>query len=196
MPEWLKALTEAFGGGEKDPLRRTASLRDRVQSEQQKQRELEKQNKSGEHRRPGESDEQARRDDGRALEALLGWKLDVHVEGVDITPIKVDGYWFGVQRYVVHAEDPTDDNPYEIRWKLFFYKPCPHCRHLTPTIELGDYAEVLEASRRMTRGEDPSVPKSTSTLAKYLNDTENKLDPYLPRFCPKCRKVIKGCKAE
>lgn len=196
MAEWWKSFTDAFGS--KDPAAKPASLRDRLEQEKVRLRETEKQRRMGDHRRPGESEDQAMKQDAKALATLLGWKLDVRVEDLDVNPARIDGYWFGVKRYVVESETPDDPNrPYDISYKLFLYRPCSHCRFLIPTIELGDYSEIVEAAKRMTRGEDPGVGKSTAAMAKYLAETEgDRLDPYLPRFCPKCRKLIKGCKDE
>lgn len=194
MTDWLKNLTSVFSKGQEDA--RNLSLRDRLEQEQVRLREeQERARRTGgntpEHRLPGETDDQANRQDCAALATLLKWKLDVKVENLDQNPAKVDGYWFGVRRYLGPPVEP--DGPNEILYKLYTYRPCIHCKHLIPTLELGDDVETRAAAKQMMLGQPVSVTKSTEKLAAYLNEVAGgRLDPHLPRFCPACRKPIKG----
>jgi hypothetical protein len=192
MTEWLKSFTDVFKAPQNS---KALSLKERLEQEQGRLKEeeerLRKAGPRGEHRMPGETDAQANKQDCTALATLLRWKLDVKVENLDQNPARVDGYWFGVRRYFGPPLEP--DGPNEVLWKLHIYRPCMHCKHLIPTMELGDSAETKVATQQMMRGETVTIAKSTEKLAAYLNEVEKgRLDTHMPRFCPSCRKPIKG----
>lgn len=197
MAEWWRSITDKIGKlSDSEAVAPPATLRERLEREKEKLKMESEQSRHGavEARAPGETREDAEVQDRRVLIALLGWKLDARFEpGKHPTsnPSKVDGYWFGVRRYWQPARKAGEYD--QIGWKLFFHRVCPHCKALVPTIELGDYAEVGEATARSMVGEDVEVPKSTARLAAYLNDLEaGRPDMYCPRQCPACRKLIKG----
>ncbi len=196
MAEWWKTLSEAFRKVEHPG--RALSLKDRLSQEQVRLKEEDARWRRGngdapEPRTPGETEAMARQEDARALEALLRWKMDVNLVDLNENPVNIDGYWFGVQRYV--GPPVYEDGPYEMLWKLHLFRPCPHCKLLIPTIELGDYAEALAATRQIASGQEAFVPKSTQKLASYLNEIEGgRFDPHLPRVCPKCHNLLKGMK--
>jgi hypothetical protein len=189
MAEWWKKISESL---KVESPRQNQSLRDRLDREKEHLRkDRERHYSQTEHRRAGESDEQARMEDARALAHLLGWKLDVHVEGLTDNPALIDDLWFGVKRYL--GPPIEEDGPYEIYWKLHFFRTCPHCKNLIPTLELGDSAEIVEASKKSMLGQDILVPKATKKLAAYLEELDRgAMDPYMSRYCPHCRKPIKG----
>jgi hypothetical protein len=122
---------------------------------------------------------------------LLAWKLDVHVENLTENPALIDELWFGVKRYL--GPPLVEDGPYEIYWKLHFYRTCPHCKNILPTIELGDSAEVNAACQQAMLGQEVFVPKATKKLAAYLEEIDRgAMDAHMSRYCPHCRKPIKG----
>lgn len=193
MAEWWKSLSEVFTKGQDT---RPLSLKERLEVEQRRMRETEeRQRRTHSHepqiRASGETDAQAKTQDCQALATLLGWKLDTKIEHLTENPANIDGYWFGVRRYLGPPTETGGDN--EILWKLYLFRPCTHCKFLIYTLELGDYTEVKEAVTKMMTGERPHVPKATERLAAYLNEVgTGKFDPHMPRFCPACRKPIKG----
>jgi hypothetical protein len=189
MAEWWKALRESL---KTENPKQSLSLRERLDKEKEHLRkDRERHYSTTEHRKPGESDEQAEIEDIRALTLLLGWKLDVHVEGLNENPALIDDLWFGVKRYLGPPLEP--DGPYEIYWKLHFFRTCPHCKKLIPTIELGDSAEIVAASKGSMLGQEVLVPKSTKRLAAYLEELDRgAMDPYMSRYCTYCRKPVKG----
>ncbi|GAB4454865.1 MAG: hypothetical protein OHK0029_10070 [Armatimonadaceae bacterium] len=194
MAEWWKALAETFR--KVDHPKKNLSLKERLEEERNRLREEEEKWKRGGGNEPHPNyavDARIRQEDARALATLIGWKLDVHLEEVTENPVNVDGYWFGVQRYVSAPEE--EDGPYVTYWKLFVFRPCTQCKFLIPTLELGDYIEVVAATKQMALGQDAYVPKSTQKLAQYLNEIEGgRFDPHLPRVCPHCRSLLKGSK--
>jgi|GEM_PF-2967315 hypothetical protein len=197
MSEWWKAIAETFRKVE-HPNSKSISLRDRLEQERTRLREEEEQWKRGGGGKDAHphyaTDARIKQEDARALATLLGWKLDVHLKEEIENPANIDGYWFGVQRYV--SEPEIEDGPYVTYWKLFVFRPCTHCKFLIPTLELGDYTEVVAATKQMALGQDYYVPKSTQKLAQYLNEIEGgRFDSHLPRVCPQCHKLLKGSKA-
>ncbi len=175
------------------------TFRERLEQEQERQLEQEKRARAvhGAGRlplKPGESPEEASVEDKRVLASMLGWKLDIKQDyrTFETNPAKVDGYWFGVKRYWKFGRSENEED--ELSYKLHFFRKCENCRTLFPTIELGDYLEVKEANRKIIEeGVEVFVAKSTARLAAYLNDLEKgKSDPFCPRMCPACRKLIKG----
>lgn len=182
MAEWLKTITEK--------LRKPSdeiTLRDRLEAEQRRQREAAERPGSG--LTPAQ-EQVVSKDDLKALSTLLAWKLDVRKDNLLANPAKVDGLWFGVSRYLRHIEGESDP---AMSWKLYLFRACPHCKHLIQNIPLGDQAEITAAMEQTIRGQETPVGKSTSRLAAHLADIDaNKPDPYCPRFCPQCRKPIRG----
>lgn len=195
MADLFKTLAQAFRKVE-HPEKRPKTLKERLAEEQDRLREEEARWRTGGQnapRMPGETEAGARLEDCRALMTMLRWKMDVYLENVNENPVNVDGYLFGVQRYVTDSED--DEKAYDICWKLFVFRPCTHCKALIPTLELGDYSEVLAAGKQIALGQDAYVAKSTGKLASYLNEIEGgRYDPHLPRVCPKCHNLLKGLK--
>jgi hypothetical protein len=183
MADWLKTLTEKL----KKPSEEI-TLRDRLEAEQRRQREESQRTNSG----LTVAQEQAiQKEDLKALTTLLAWKLDVRKDNILANPAKVDGLWFGVSRYLRAGEGDNADSV--ISWKLYLYRPCPNCKHLLQNIPLGDQAEITSAVEHNIRGEEVPVSKSTARLAAHLADIDaHKADPYCPRFCPHCRKPIRG----
>lgn len=183
MTEWLKTLTEKL----KKPSEEI-TLRDRLEAEQRRQREASLRTASGLTRA---QEEEVNKEDLKALTTLLAWKLDVKKDNLAANPAKVDGLWLGVTRYLPRVEGETASAG--VSWKLYLFRPCPHCKHLIQNIPLGDLAEVTYAMEQTIRGQDVPVSKSTARLAAHLADIEaHKPDPYCPRFCPQCRKPIRG----
>jgi hypothetical protein len=195
MADLFKTLAQAFRKVE-HPEKKPQTLRERLGAEQERLKAEEERWRSGGGqalRLPGETEAGARVEDCRALTTLLRWKMDVYLENVTENPVNVDGYFFGVQRYVTDSED--DEQAYDIRWKLSVFRPCTHCKALIPTLELGDYSEVVAAGKQVALGQDAYVPKSTAKLAAYLNEIEGgRYDPHLPRVCPRCHNLLKGLK--
>ena len=197
MSEFWKSLQDKLGKPAVEAAK-PLSFREKLELEQSRQREQEKRalavNRAGMPLKPGESIAEASDEDKRMLSSMLGWKLDIKVDFRTLTtnPAKVDGYWFGVKRYWKFGRSEGEED--ELSYKLHFYRKCDHCRALVPTIELGDYLEVKEAGRKMIEdGVEVPVAKSTARLAAYLNDLDKgKADPYCPRMCPSCKKLIKG----
>ncbi len=193
MADWIKNLSSVFSRTTDESLvrERTESFKDRLDREKASLREQEArrfQNGGNTQTAGPDTDEAARQEDLRALRALLGWKLGIQTGDVVGNPSKVDGYWFGVRRYVKEKA-----GGYETCWTLHFFRQCPHCRFLFPTLELGDYAEALQAAQNMMDGKDAIVSRSTQKLAAYLNVLESGgADEYCPRLCPSCRKLIRG----
>lgn len=205
MAEWWKNLTDALArpSDEAAGRQRSTTLKERVDREKEKLREQEMRTESrsrngvvygggGTVRDPGEAELQ---EDLHALRALVGWKLGVQVKDIAGNPSKIDGYWFGVRRYIKEkpASKNGGDSGYEPCWTLHFFRQCPSCKFLFPTLELGNYSEALEAATAMMAGKDAEVSRSTEKLAAYLNDREaGRPDEFCPRQCPSCRKLIRG----
>lgn len=184
MSEWLKSITGLLV--KKEPGETT--LRDRIEAEQRRLREATERNASG---RTVAEEQILLHEDLKALQMLLAWKLDVKAENLLANPAKVDGLWFGVKRYF--REGKGENAAPMVSWKLYVHRVCPNCKHAIPTLELGDHAEVTEAVEQMAHGKETEVSKSTTRLARYIADVEaNHPDPYCPRFCPQCRKPIRG----
>ncbi len=183
MTEWLKTITEKL----KKPSEEI-TLRDRLEAEQRRQREANQRTASG----LTLAQEQAtNKEDLKALTTLLAWKLDVRKDNLLANPAKVDGLWFGVSRYSRRGEGESPDPV--TSWKLYLFRPCPHCKHLIQNIPLGDQAEITDAVEQTIHGKETPVSKSTARLAAHLADIDaHKPDPYCPRFCPQCRKPIRG----
>ena len=205
MAEWWKNITDALARPSDAAASRnhTATLKERLDREKVKLREQELQNRARSMGGPNaapfggpDASEAAQQEDLRALRALLGWKLGVTPKDLPGNPSKIDGYWFGVRRYITEKplDDPARDGAsYEPCWKLHFFRQCPQCRFLFPTLELGDYSEALEAAKEMMAGKEAEVSRSTEKLAVYLNALESgKPDEHCPRYCPSCRKLIRG----
>jgi hypothetical protein len=197
MSQWLKSIQDKLGKATPDEPK-PVSFRERIEEEQERQREQQKiamQRRTG-NRTPmmGHSAESATVEDKRVLATMLSWKLDIKADYNTFAgnPAKIDGYWFGVKRYWKFARHEGEEE--EQSYKLHFYRRCDHCRALVPTIELGDYLEIKEAARRQAiEGEEVTVTKSTTRLAAYLNDLDSgRSDPFCPRMCPSCKKLIKG----
>jgi len=188
---WWTALKDNIGKLGKQESRQPKTLKDRLELEMERLRQDERKAAAEQERQQHLLSTADEREDQRALGTLLRWKLDVSDETPPTqNPAKVDGIWFGVERYPFTTPDSEVE---ETRWKLYMYRPCEHCRHLIRTIELGDYFEVLEAVRLETLGEDIELEKSTPKLANYLHDMDSgKPDPEWPRACPACKKPLKN----
>src|SRR5688500_16505933 len=118
MTEWLKTITEKL----KKPSEEI-TLRDRLETEQRRQREATLRTASG----LTLAQEQAtNKEDLKALATLLAWKQDVRKDNFVANPAKVDGLWFGVSRYFRHGEGEDPDAV--ISWKMYLFRPCPHCK--------------------------------------------------------------------
>lgn len=185
MTEWIKSITGLLNKKEPGEI----TLRDRIEAEQRRLHEQTTVTKSG---RTISDEQTIKKDDLKALQMLLAWKLDVHRDNLTENPAKVDGLLLGVKRYFRTAKGTSAA---EVSWKLFVYRLCPNpnCKHQIPTLELGDHAEITDAVEQMATGKDAEVGKSTTRLARYIADVEaNKPDPFCPRFCPQCRKAIRG----
>ena len=183
MAEWLKNIADKM----KKPSEET-TLRDRLDAEQRRQREATQRTGSG---LTIAQEQEVNKEDLKALTTLLAWKLDVRKDNLLANPAKVDGLWLGVSRYFRRGEGENPDPV--ISWKLYLFRACPHCKHLIQNIPLGDLEEITNAVEQTIHGKETPVGKSTARLAAHLADIEaNKPDPYCPRFCPQCRKAIRG----
>jgi len=197
MSQWLKTIQDKLGKATPAEPKQV-SFRERIEQEQERQRDqmkmVNQRRGGGGTLMPGESAEAASLEDRRVLASLLSWKLDIKADYNEFNgnPAKIDGYWFGVKRYWKFARQEGEEE--ELSYKLHFYRRCDQCRALVPTIELGDYLEIKEATRKQTlEGQNVTVHKSTARLASYLNDLDSgRIDPYCPRMCPSCKKLIKG----
>ena len=190
MSDWWKNITAVFArpGDEREQREQAASLRGQLDREKQKLRAV---NASGTSKNAQEA--AAWQEELRVLRSLVGWKLGVQVKDLAGNPSKIDGYWFGVQPYVRDTVDSNGGRDFARSWKLYFFRQCPQCRHLFPTLELGDYAEAEAATQNLMAGEEAGVVRSTEKLAAYLNDLEqNKPDEHCPRHCPNCSKLLRG----
>lgn len=208
MSDWWKAFSTALGKegsaaeGQQQPapgLRgRLEQELERLRGEEKFRRQAAAETSAGgiaaggarDGRYRGEDGQQMLHEDLRALTTLLRWKLDVEA-APERNPARVDGLYFGVQRRPLRDDDGHVTQ--EVTWRLYLYRPCPHCKFLIPTIDLGDHREVMEAVKQETAGNAVQIIRSTEHLAGYLHDIQRgRPDQYYPRLCPSCRKLLKG----